>query len=305
MNLLLGDFAAGWAGREARFRLPALPVTYPTFRQPLWLGEGDIAGKTILLYADEGLGDTIQFVRYVPLVAARGARVVLAVADAVRPLLSGMSGVAQCLSKSAALPPFDLYCPISSLPLAFATRLDTIPCGQGYLPQPPDDRVQAWAKRLGAHDRLRVGLVWSGNPRHMNDRNRSIPLERLATMLDLDATFVSLQKEARPDDQATLAGTGMLDFTADLTDFVETAALVSCLDLVITVDTSVAHLAAALGRPTWILLPFTPDYRWLLDRDDSPWYPTARLFRQTEARDYASVIERLRTELAALVATRN
>ena len=305
LNLLLGNFAAGWPGREARFRLPALPISYPKFPQPLWLGEGDIAGQTILLYGDEGLGDTIQFVRYVPLVAARGARVVLAVEEAARPLLAGMRGVAQCLAKSTALPPFDTYCPISSLPLAFATTLDTIPYGAGYLPPPPADRVQAWASRLGAHDRLRVGLVWSGNPRHMNDRNRSIPLERLAPILDIDAAFVSLQKDPRPGDKATLARTAILDWSSDLTNFAETAALICCLDLVITVDTSVAHLAAALGRPTWILLPFTPDYRWLLDRDDSPWYPTARLFRQSAAGDYAGVVERVRAELKALAATKN
>ena len=305
LNLLLGNFAAGWSGREARFRLPSLSAPYPKFQQPPWLGEGDIAGKTMLLYADEGLGDSIQFARYFPLLAARGARVVLAVDEAVRPLLSGISGVAECVSKSVALPAFDLHCPISSLPLAFATTLETIPDGTGYLPPPPADRVQAWADRLGRRDRLRVGLVWSGNPRHMNDRNRSIPLKTLTKVLDIDAAFISLQKEPQPEDRATLAATAILDLTAELTNFVETAALVSCLDLVITVDTSVAHLAAALGRPTWILLPFTPDYRWLLDRDDSPWYPTARLFRQTEACDYASVVDRVRAELAALVATKN
>ena len=139
----------------------------------------------------------------------------------------------------------------------------------------------------------------------MNDRNRSLPLQRLVPILDIDADFVSLQKDPRPDDKATLARTAILDLNSDLTDFVETAALISCLDLVITVDTSVAHLAAALGRPTWILLPYTPDYRWLLGRDDSPWYPTARLFRQDETRDYARVVERVHAELKALAATRN
>ncbi|WP_024513638.1 tetratricopeptide repeat protein [Bradyrhizobium sp. Tv2a-2] len=305
LNLLLGNFAEGWAGREARFRLPSHAAPYPKFRQPLWLGEGDIAGKTILLYADEGLGDTIQFARYFQPVAARGARVVVAVADAVRPLLSGISGVAECVSKSGALPAFDLHCPISSLPLAFATTLTTIPDGFGYLPPPPADRVQAWEDRLGCRNRLRVGLVWSGNPRQANDHNRSMPLATLARILDVDATFVSLQKEPRPQDKAALAESTIIDVSADLTDFVQTAALVSCLDLVITVCTSVAHLAAALGRPTWVLLCHTPDYRWLLDRDDSPWYPSVRLFRQNEARDYASVVERARAELAALVATKN
>jgi tetratricopeptide (TPR) repeat protein len=304
LNLLLGNFVTGWAGREARFRLPSLPVTYPRFEQPLWLGEHDISGKTILLYADEGIGDTIQFARYFPLVAARGARVIVAVDEAVRPLLAGVSGVAECVVKSAGLPASDFYCPICSLPLVFATTPETIPIGTGYLPALPADRVQAWEDRLSAHDRLRVGLVWSGNPRHMNDRNRSIPLQALQKILDVDAAFISLQKEPRPQDRAVLAETAIVDLAAHLDDFIETAALVSCLDLVITVDTSVAHLAAALGRPTWILLPYTPDYRWLLDREDSPWYPTARLFRQTASRDYGEVLDRVRTELAALVAAR-
>jgi hypothetical protein len=162
--------------------------------------------------------------------------------------------------------------------------------------------VQAWEDRLGPHDRLRVGLVWSGNPRHDNDHNRSIPLHLMARVLDVDASFISLQKDLRPDDGATLIEhPEIIDLTAQLTDFAETAALVSCLDLVITVDTSIAHLAGALGRPTWILLPYTPDYRWLLDRDDSPWYPTVRLFRQSETREYASVIDRIRTELLATI----
>jgi len=165
--------------------------------------------------------------------------------------------------------------------------------------------VQAWERRLGARDRLRVGLVWSGNRQHKNDKNRSLPFHTLSPILEVDATFVSLQKDLRPDDQPFLkARSDVIDLTADLTDFTETAALVSCLDLVITVDTSVAHLAGALGRRTWILLPYTPDFRWLLDRDDSPWYPTMRLFRQDESRDYGRVIERVRAALAELVATR-
>jgi tetratricopeptide (TPR) repeat protein len=303
LQMLTGNFEAGWAGREARWRMPALSARYPEISQPMWLGAEPIAGKTLLVYSDEGIGDTIQFSRYVPMVAARGARVILVVEDAVHPLLSGLSGVTQCVPKSAAaLPSFDLHCPNSSLPLAFATRLDTIPAGKSYLPAPAAGRVQAWEERLGPHDRLRIGLVWSGNPKHHNDRNRSIPLRMLARILDVDATFVSLQKDPKPDDRAALLERSeIIDLTADLTDFAETAALASCLDLVITVDTSVAHLAAAIGRPTWILLPYTPDYRWLLDRDDSPWYPTVRLFRQDATRDYASVIERVRSALVAMI----
>jgi tetratricopeptide (TPR) repeat protein len=303
LQMLTGNFEAGWAGREARWRISALSASYPRVSQPMWLGAETIAGKTLLVYSDEGIGDAIQFARYVPMVAARGARVILVVQDALYPLLSELAGVSQCLPKSAArLPAFDLHCASSSLPLAFGTRLDTIPAEQSYLPPAAAARLQKWEGRLGSHDRLRVGLVWSGNPKHHNDHNRSIPLRTLTGILDVDATFVSLQKDPRPDDKAILLERSeIVDLTADLTDFAETAALVSCLDLVITVDTSVAHLAGALGRPTWILLPYAPDYRWLLDRDDSPWYPTVRLFRQDATRDYASVIDRVRSALVAMI----
>jgi tetratricopeptide (TPR) repeat protein len=305
LQMLTGDFEAGWAGREVRWQ--ARSVVYPKLPQSKWLGAETIAGKTVLIGADEGLGDTIQFARYVPMVAARGARVILMVDDAACAVLAELPGVAQCLPKSATLlPAFDMHCPMSSLPLAFATRLDTIPSATSYLPAPAQTRVQTWQDRLedrlktrpGPHHRLRVGLVWSGNPEHKNDHNRSLPLRTFSRILDLDATFVSLQKGPKPDDEKFLRErTEIVDLTADLTDFSETAALISCLDLVITVDTSVAHLAGALGCPTWILLPYVPDYRWLLDRDDSPWYPTMQLFRQTETRDYASVLDRVRAEL--------
>jgi tetratricopeptide (TPR) repeat protein len=304
LHLLTGNFEAGWAGREARLRIPGLPITHSNYLQPRWLGKVSIAGKTILIQVDEGLGDAIQFARYAPMLAALGARVILIVPDALQPLLAGLAGVSECHPSSAdRLLAFDTYCLISSLPLAFGTRLETIPSATSYLPAPEQSRLQAWEGRLGPHDKLRVGLVWSGNPRHRDDHNRSIALRALAPLLQLDASFISLQKELRPADRATLLEwSRIVDPAAHLTDFVETAALVGCLDLVVTVDTSVAHLAAALGRPTWILLPYTPDYRWLLDRDDSPWYPTARLFRQSETRDYGSVIERVRTELAARIA---
>jgi tetratricopeptide (TPR) repeat protein len=305
VHLLTGNFAAGWAGREARWKIPAFSRFYPKLSRPMWLGAEPVAGKTVLVCAEEGLGDSIQFVRYVPMLAARGARVILVVQNALCSLLADIEGVAQCLPKSAAvMPDCDFHCPMSSLPLAFGTRLESIPAKASYL-RAPTERVTAWEQRLGPHDRLRVGLVWAGNPKHSNDRNRSLQPNLLAPILDLDACFVSLQKDPRPDDLAVLDEREMIvDFTADLTDFAETAALVSCLDLVITVDTSVAHLAGALGRPTWILLPYTPDWRWLLDRDDSPWYPGTRLFRQTETRDYANVIERVRAELSARIAVR-
>jgi tetratricopeptide (TPR) repeat protein len=305
IQLLNGDFEAGWQGREARWRIPSHPGTagYPKFSQPMWTGEENIEGKTILVCADEGLGDTIQFVRYAPMLKALGARVILLPQESLHPLLSGLPGVSQCLPNlSEGLPAFDFHCPITSLPLAFRTTLETIPVTASYLPTPTEDRRHVWADRLGHDGRLRVGLVWSGNPKHKNDRNRSIPLRMFSGILDTDAIFVSLQKDPRPDDTAVLRErTDIIDLSAHLTDFSETAALVSCLDLVITVDTSVAHLAGALGRPTWILLPQTPDWRWLLHRDDSPWYPTVRLFRQTETRDYASVLDQVKTELRKLV----
>jgi tetratricopeptide (TPR) repeat protein len=305
LHMLKGNFEAGWTGREARWRATRLPVAYPKFSEPMWLGEGSIEGRTVLVRADEGLGDTIQFARYVPMLEARGARVILVVEEALCTLLSSLPGVSQCFATSAgALPAFDVHCPMSSLPLAFGTRLDTIPAATSYLPRPAKARVDAWEARLGPHDRLRVGLVWSGSPGHRNDHNRSIPLRAMARILDVDAAFVSLQKDARAVDRAVLLErSDIVDLTADLADFSETAALVSCLDLVITVDTSVAHLAGALGCPTWVLLPWTPDYRWLLDREDSPWYPTMRLFRQTETRDYAGVLDRVRAELLTRVST--
>jgi len=305
LRLMAGDFDAGWAGREARWRSRMRPASYPEFSQAMWLGDTDIDGKTILVQEDEGLGDTIQFARYIPLLAARGARVILVVRDQMVPLLSGLPGVAQCIprKRAASLPPFDLHCPLCSLPYAFGTRLDTIPSDVPYLPAPSEKLVQAWKNRLGdqtgGRGTFRIGLVWAGNPQHDNDRNRSIPLQTLLGITQTDATFVSLQKDLRAGDKMLLAQSGIVDLTAQLTDFAETAALVSCLDLIITVDTSAAHLAGALARPTWVLLPFVPDYRWLLDREDSPWYPTVRLFRQSQRRDWRGVVERVRDELAA------
>jgi len=301
LQMLTGDFEAGWAGREARWKT-RVTRGYPNLSQPRWLGDGPIEGKTILVFADEGLGDTIQFARYIPMLAARGARVILWVDGLLSSLLSGLSGVARLITKSDPLPAFDLHCPICSLPLAFRTRPESIPLDV-YLPRPSQAQVLAWENRLqtslGPRRKLRVGLTWSGNPNHWNDHNRSIRLQELSPLFDLDAAFVSLQKSPRPDDRAQLEPTGIVDLTAHLTDLADTAALMSCLDFVISVDTSVAHLAGALGRPTWILLAYTPDWRWLLGRDDSPWYKSVRLFRQDARRDYAPVVARVREALQA------
>jgi tetratricopeptide (TPR) repeat protein len=302
LQLLSGDFESGWKGREVRWKFAELTGQYPRLSAPMWLGEQPLAGKTVLLCSDEGLGDSIQFVRYAPALAARGAEVVLLVEPALVPILSGARGVSRCLAKTpeVKLPAFDFHCPLTSLPLAFGTRLHTIPA-EPYLPPAAADRVEAWESRLGPREKLRVGLVWSGNAKHWNDRNRSIPLRSLLRLLDVDATFVSLQKDPRPQDAETLRQRPrIVDLTADLTDFAETAALLSCLDVLISVDTSVAHLAGALGRPVWLLLPHVPDFCWLLGRDGSPWYPTLRLFRQGATRDYESVLDRVRAELSVM-----
>ncbi|WP_426608948.1 tetratricopeptide repeat protein [Bradyrhizobium sp. McL0616] len=303
LQMLTGDFERGWSGREARWKASSLGLADRGFSQALWLGDQLIEGKTILLHADEALGDSIQFARYVPLVAALGAQVILEVKPPVQRLLAEVPGVANCVSRSAATSPaFDLHCPLGSLPLAFGTRLDTIPFADAYIPAPPAARVKAWEDRLGPRDRFRVGLVWSGDPGHKNDHNRSLALRSLAPLLDCDVQFVSLQKGVRDQDRAFLGERAdIIDPTEQLTDFSETAALIGCLDLVIGVDTSVVHLAGALGAPVWTMLPFNPDWRWLLNRNDSPWYQSMRLFRQPKRGDWASVVDCVRLELEGLV----
>jgi tetratricopeptide (TPR) repeat protein len=296
LRLLTGDFARGLARSEWRWNNPASGLERRTLAQPLWLGGAPIDRKTILLHSDQGMGDAIFFCRYVPMLAARGARVIVEVEEPLRELMSGLAGVSQCISKTEAAPDFDLHCPMSSLPLAFETRLATIPAATPYLGVP--ERSAEWEARLPPHDRPRIGLAWSGNPRHSNDHNRSIALDAFSPLLDLPAHFVSLQTDIRPDDAATLRAHGrILDLGSALTNFAETAALIARLDLVISVDTSVAHLAGALGTPVWILVPFSPDWRWLLDRQDSPWYPTARLFRQGKTRQWQSVVGQVRDAL--------
>ena len=303
LQMLTGDFERGLPGREARWKASSLGLIDRGFSQALWLRDQPLEGKTILLHADEALGDSIQFARYVPFVAALGARVILEVKPAVQRLLAAVPGVAQCVDRSSTPSlAFDLHCPLGSLPLAFGTRLETIPFAQGFLPSPPAERVTMWEDRLGPRTRLRVGLVWSGDPGHNNDHNRSISLRALAPLLDCDVQFVSLQKGIRDQDRAFLRErVDIIDLTEQLTDFSETAALVSCLDLVISVDTSVVHLTGALGVPVWTMLPFNPDWRWLLHRDDSPWYSSMRLFRQPKRDDWASVVDNVRHELEALV----
>jgi tetratricopeptide (TPR) repeat protein len=289
LRLLTGDFARGWEEYEWRWKRESFARTVRDFRQPLWRGSEPLEGKTILLHSEQGFGDSIQFCRYVPRIAARGARVLLEVERPLQRLMRGLAGVAEVIVKGDALPDFDLHCPLLTLPRGFATALATIPWDGPYL-QTASAEVAAWEERLGP--RPRIGLAWSGNAAHQRDHRRSIPLRTLLPLLDIDATFVCLQKDVRAGDAAELNRRDDIRQFA-LGDFADTAALVATLDLVITVDTSIAHLAGALGRPVWILVSYVPDWRWLLERDSSPWYPSARLFRQNTERDWREVIARV------------
>ena len=280
-RLLLGDFENGWRDYESRRPPPHQP--WPE----------SVAGKTILLTAEQGLGDAIMFCRYAPLVKALGATVLLQVAPPLVRLMATLQGVDRVLFADA--PDHDRACPLMSLPLAFGTEPHSVPADIPYL-KPDPTLVAQWSSRLPTGGRRRVGLVWSGNQDHPNDRHRSIPLARFARLVDGDADFVGLQTDVRDADEPALRDILMPD--ADGRDFADTAALIALMDLVVTVDTSVAHLAGAMGKPVWILLPHDPDWRWMLGRDDSLWYPTARLFRQPKANDWDTVLARVAAELS-------
>ena len=294
-RLLIGDFHRGWEGFEWR----GSASDRPDLRRPLWLGKEPLAGKSILLWAEQGLGDTIQFSRFAKRVAAQGARVLLSVPTTLELLMASLDGVSRVLKNGEPLADTDYYCPLPSLPLAFDIDLPDIPAERQYLHADPR-RVAAWAQKLGPRRLPRIGLVWSGNPEHRNDRNRSIPLERFIRLANGPFEFVCLQQEIRERDRPILEQRpDIRSFCDGLTDFADTAALVQQMDLVIAVDTSLAHLAGALGRPLWVLLGYVPDWRWMLDRDDNPWYPSARLFRQPSTGDWDSVLARVTQELAA------
>jgi tetratricopeptide (TPR) repeat protein len=298
-RLRLGDFSGGWEKYEWRWRRAEGLRKRRNFSQPRWLGEGAIAGKTILLYAEQGFGDTIQFARYAKLLVKQGASVILEVQPALKSLLAPIGDGIRLVAYGEELPDFDLQCPLLSLPLAFRTDLATIPADIPYITV-PGDRIEQWDARLPPRRGRRVGIVWSGNSTHADDHNRSITLARMVPILNVpDIQFISLQKGLRDADAQTLAADSrLIDLAQHFADFDDTAAAIAALDLVISVDTSVAHLAGALGRPVWVLLPYCPDWRWLLDRSDSPWYPTAELIRQSRIGDWDSVIEQVRRKLS-------
>jgi tetratricopeptide (TPR) repeat protein len=298
LYLLLGDYEKGWEEFEWRLRTADGQASSSRFSQPLWLGQESLAGKTILLHSEQGLGDTIQFCRYAKLVADLGARVILEIQKPLAKLLANLEGVGTLVTKGSVLPPFQFHCPLMSLPLAFRTRLDNIPAPGGYL-KADAGAIEVWRARLGTRTKPRVGLVWSGNPLQKNNHNRSIPLTVLTGLLDHRFEYVSLQKDAKEDDRKILAAHPAIR-CFELDDLSDTAALCELLDLVISVDTSVAHLAGALGRPVWIPLGFNADWRYLLERVDSPWYTSARLYREDRLKGWNEVVANIRADLMQL-----
>jgi hypothetical protein len=291
-----GDFARGWREFEWRWATPQgrTMQEHKGFSQPRWLGAEIIADKTILLHSEKGLGDTLQFCRFAKSVRRLGATVLLQVQEPLVDVLDRLDGVSQVLADTRQPPPFDMHCPLLSLPLALKTELDTIPAGK-YLRAAPAN-VARWRAALGDPSKPRIGLVWRGDPDNPIDSTRSLPLAQLLPHLPDRFRYVSLQKELTESEQR-IAAAHSLDFSLlPELNFVETAALCECLDLVISVDTSVAHLSGALEQKTWILLPFNADCRWLLDRSDSPWYRSVTLYRQASG-DWSTVLTRVAADL--------
>ena len=299
-HLSLGDFAAGWKLFEWRWKVKSSGSSPQHFAAPLWLGQEDLRGKTILLHAEQGIGDTIQFCRYAGMVSSLGAKVILGVPSTLRALMTNLAGVAQVISGGESFTRIDYHCPLLSLPLAFATDRGSIPAPIPYL-TPDPARVARLAEKLGPRRKLRVGLAWTGSPGYRNDRNRSIAMTKLLPLAQCGAELFSLQRELTAAEYAILAEDPTIkDVPMDFSDFSDTAAFISLMDLVISVDTSIAHAAGALGKPVWVLLPFAADWRWMLDHDRSPWYPQARLFRQKSPIDWAGVVAEVGDELKAL-----
>ena len=299
--LLGGNFKEGWKEYEWRWKSEESSKTagVRSFSEPRWLGVETLKEKTILLYAEQGLGDTIQFSRYVSLVAQLGAQVILEVQGPLLNLLKNLEGVSQILAKGDPLPAIDYQCPLLSLPLAFKTELDSIPALSQKITGDSAKIIQ-WQTILGVKTKPRVGLVWSGSLIHKNDHHRSIALSQLLPYLPSHIEYVCLQAELRDVDIELIAQQpGIQYFGEALEDFTDTAALCELMDLVISVDTSVAHLSAALGKKTWVLLPHTPDWRWQLERGDSSWYPSIQLYRQPAIGDWTSVLEKVKLDLIA------
>jgi tetratricopeptide (TPR) repeat protein len=302
-RLLQGDLPEGFAEYEWRFRIPDFPSPSRSFPVPAWDG-GPLDGLSLLVHDEQGVGDGINFLRYIPLLRARGARVIVECNTQLLRLFRSAPGIDTVVGRFSPLPAFDRHISLLSVPYRMGTRLDSVPADIPYLRAEPE-LLERWGDRLGQAGRvgngpLRVGLVWAGSPGHRNDRNRSLALSALAPLGRVPGVrLYSVQKGPAAAQLATpVPGLDIFDLADGIEDFADTAAIVSHLDLVVTVDTSVAHLAGALGRPVWVMLPFAPDWRWLMEREDSPWYPTMRLFRQPAPGAWEPVVARVAEALA-------
>lgn len=295
IDLLMGNFERGWQGYEWRNDISEDDLSYT---QHLWRGQKNIKDQKLLILAEQGLGDYIQFARYLPVLEAMGMTVIAQVPSALESLMDTLPFKGFFVRKEDSLPDYDLHCPIMSLPLALGTTPDTIPTVP-YLFVDASKKAQ-WAHKLGTSHVKRIGFVFSGSTGYGDDKNRSIPASMFEELLKLPFEFHCLQKEIREGDLSYITNSSIHVHTQDIEDFSDTAALIEHMDLVISVDTSIAHLAGAMGKPVWILLPYLPDFRWMLDRSDSPWYPTARLFRQEERGNWRAVFTEVQKKLPRL-----
>ena len=298
--LLRGEFERGWDEYEWRLKLADAPSLLPPTDRPQW--DGTPLDGTLLLVADQGYGDVIQFVRYLPWAAARCRRLAVACSAELQPVLAQRLGNGLLFDRWEQAPPFAAFSPLSSLPRLAGTRLDTIPAPVPYL-KPDPAKLAHWSERLDClvpRDYQRIGIVWAGRPTHRNDHNRSASLKLFEALADLPGVaLVSLQKGAVQSQTGRYWGRApLVNLGPELRDYGDTMAIVECLKRVVTVDTSLGHLAGAMGKEAWIMLPYAPDWRWLLDREDSPWYPTLRLFRQGPTRSWPEVMSRIVSEIA-------
>ena len=295
IKISLGEYEEGWKLYEWRWKSFSKKWARH-YEKPLWLGEESLKGKSILIYPEQGYGDFIQFFRYIPKLQALGAKVILETPAPLISLITESSTEVEVVESGKKLPKFDFQCPILSLPLAFKTNLNSVPNTFPYLKASPE-KIKAWQEKLGVKTKKRIGLAWSGSKEHKNDHNRSIALVKLSSLLETPVEFHSLQKEIRDSDKAFLENSSIRNHQNDIHDFSDTAALIESMDLVITVDTAIAHLAGSLNKPFLLLLPFHADYRWMLDRSDSPWYVTGKLFRQNQVGDWETMISDLKHHL--------
>lgn len=299
LRLKLGEYEQGWRLYEHRWKTSEMSAWKFVTSKPKWNGTQNLEGKTLLIVSEQGYGDTLQFCRFVPQVAQFGAKIVFVVQSPLFELMHQIPGVYRTVREKDHYPDYDYYCELMSLPLVLHTTLDSIPSCSGYL-HSDDSQVQRWRLRLSEQKRRRrIGVVWAGNPQHTNNYLRSVPFDAIKQLFDLDVDFTILQKDLTDSERAVLRTLDNVHFYGDeMTTFADTAALVELMDLVVTVDTSVAHLAGAMSKPTWILTSYHPDWRWMLRTDRSPWYDSVRLFRQQIGEPWANVVETVKQALA-------